>query len=212
MDGAKAFGHNAILVVNKDGTSDFFSYMGTGKLGDTVRGKESLAYMGHVEMKVDETEEFLNTGDIKVPVPGGGENPDNYDRALRKTITETEYNQIMSASENYVNLYDNANEANIDIEEYLENNKDAAYNFYNHNCDTVTGEILGLIDDRFVSCHDGILYTTPNNSYYVRKVLLSEEWEEINMGKNNIFEKTIGTEGLYYFLHANINNLLGSCD
>lgn len=32
MDGAKVFGHNAILVVNKDGTSDFYSYMGTGGL------------------------------------------------------------------------------------------------------------------------------------------------------------------------------------
>lgn len=44
--------------------------------------------------------------------------------------------------------------------------------------------------------------TTPNNSYYVRVMLLNESWEEISIGENNGLEKMISLPGVYYVWYA----------
>lgn len=76
--------------------------------------------------------------------------------------------------------------------------KNAIYNLYFHNCDTVAEKIISLIDPLFGTCQDGMLDTTPNNSYYVRMILLQNSWENIEIGENDFFEKAISEPGLYY--------------
>lgn len=46
----------------------------------------------------------------------------------------------------------------------------------------------------------------------MRKVLLGDEWEEIEIGENSLWEKTIGTEGLYYMLFAATNKSRKECE
>lgn len=152
MDGAKVFGHNAILAENADGTSDFYSFMGTGGLWDMLKNEDSLGYMGHESLTKEETEKFLETGDIDVTMAGGdneAKNHDNYDRAIKKKIGLEEYDQIVDSAESYIKLYKEGTQGGIILENYLNSNQDAKYNLYNHNCDTVAGEILGKIDPYF---------------------------------------------------------------
>ena len=61
----------------------------------------------------------------------------------------------------------------------------------------LTGKIIGTIDSDFLLCQDGMIDTTPNNSYFVRKMLLDNSWEEITIGENDGWEKMISLPGLY---------------
>lgn len=89
-----------------------------------------------------------------------------------------------------------------DLEAYLENTDDPVYQLYSNNCDTVVGEIIGTTDVSFLSCQEGMIDTTPNNSYYVRTMLLDQSWKEISIGENNGWEKIISMQGLYYVGYA----------
>lgn len=90
MDGAKFFGHAAVLIENDDGSSEFFSFMGIDNLKLTIQGHDVASHIGHEILSTLETEEFLRTGDIWIRMPDNTLNFDNYDRALRREITEEE--------------------------------------------------------------------------------------------------------------------------
>ena len=207
MDGAKVFGHSSILVENIDGTSEFYTYMGTGDTMSALKGEDSLGYMGHEFLTKEETEEFLKTGDIDVKMPGDWYNSDNYDRALKRSITAEEYDQIIATAEYYVKLYTDGNVVE-DINTYLQNEPNAIYNLYSHNCDTVAGEILGVVDPYFVTCQEGLGHTTPNDSFYVRMVFLEDTWDFIGVGEMGDFELAIGTPRLTDIIHVHLMKLL----
>lgn len=207
MDGAKVFGHSSILVENIDGTSEFYTYMGTGDTMSALKGEDSLGYMGHEFLTKEETEEFLKTGDIDVKMPGDWYNSDNYDRALKRSITAEEYDQIIATAEYYVKLYTDGNVVE-DINTYLQNEPNAIYNLYSHNCDTVAGEILGVVDPYFVTCQEGVGHTTPNDSFYVRMVFLEDTWDFIGVGEMGDFELAIGTPRLTDIIHVHLMKLL----
>ena len=195
MDGAKVFGHSSILIEYPDGTSDFYSYMGTGGILSAITGEKSLGYMAYEHLNSEETERFFETGDINVTMHGGGINYDNYDRALRKQITEEEKDSIVQQAQYYIDLFKTHNKG--DVEFYVDNTDDPVYQLYSNNCDTVAGKIIGTIDSDFLLCQDGMIDTTPNNSYFVRKMLLDNSWEEITIGENDGWEKMISLPGLY---------------
>lgn len=176
MDGAKVFGHSSILVENSDSSSEFYSFMGTGGIESAIKGENSLGYMGHESLNKEETEEFLKSGDIDVKLPSGDYNHDNYDRALKKDITAEEYNKIIAEAEYYVALYNNGS-LSADIKAYLENTPDAVYNLFSHNCDTVAGKILGIVDPYFVTCQEGVGHSAPNESFYIRTVFYKIQGE-----------------------------------
>lgn len=201
MDGAKVFGHNSILIENPDGSSEFYSYMGTGAMPEVLKpSNNSLGYMGHELLNSTETEEFLKTGDINVTMADKSKNHDNYDRALKKNITEDERNQLIQAANQYIMIFDEGSIIEDDKikKDYLKKTDKAAYNLYTYNCDTVAGEIIALIDPEFISCQYRMLNSTPNNSFYVRKTVLGDSWKEIEIGENDWKEILISHPGLYY--------------
>ena len=69
----------------------------------------------------------------------------------------------------------------------------SVYNLYTLNCDTVTGKIIGLIDVEFLLCQEDMTKTTPNQSYFVRRMLLMNRWEEIKIGKISFKELTLAS-------------------
>lgn len=140
---------------------------------------------------------------IDVKLPSGDDNHDNYDRALKKGITAEEYNKIIAEAEYYAALYNNGS-LSADIKAYLENTPDAVYNLFSHNCDTVAGKILGIVDPYFVTCQEGVGHSTPNESFYIRTVFLQDTWGDVEIGSIDFFEAGIGKPSLNYIIHVNL--------
>ena len=174
MDGAKIFGHNALLIENPDGSSQFYTYTGTGSITDALSGKDSLGYMGSEQLTKEETKDFLRTGNIEITMPGGV-NVDNYDRALVREITQAEREIIVDEAEAYVSLYKsvgeirediklNVNEKEEAVKEFMKNNPMVVYNMYSHNCDTVVRDILITVEPSLFLMKP-LPPLTPNASY-----------------------------------------------
>ena len=174
MDGAKVFGHNALLIENPDGSSQFYTYTGTGSITDALSGKDSLGYMGSEQLTKEETKDFLRTGNIEITMPGGV-NVDNYDRALVREITQAEREIIVDEAEAYVSLYKsvgeirediklNVNEKEEAVKEFMKNNPMVVYNMYSHNCDTVVRDILITVEPSLFLMKP-LPPLTPNASY-----------------------------------------------
>ena len=113
-------------------------------------------------------------------------NFDNYDRILRREVTEEEKVKMLECARAYASVY----------------------NLYTLNCDTVTGKIIGLIDVEFLLCQEGIKLITPNNSYFIRSVLLKDRWERIRIGKNNLMEITLAMPRRQYMLYVMIKRCI----
>ena len=187
IDGARIFGHTALLIVASDGSSDFYSYSGTDPLLKVITGSTSQGILASVKLNSTETENFLATGDINIEV-SGGYNFDNYDRALKKQISEQEREILNKKTQEYTH---------------------AMYNLYTYNCDTVTGLIISKIDEKFLDCQKGMLNLLPNNSFYVRKELLKDEWESVELGDIDLKEEFSSVPGAYYYLYAGLKKLSG---
>lgn len=151
-----------------------------------IGGKDVGGHMGTKVLSSSETEEFLNTGDIIYPMKYGELNFDNYDRALRREITEEEKMEMLEFARAY----------------------ESACNLYTLNCDIVAGKIIGLIDEEFLLCQEGIKLITPNNSYFIRSVLLKDRWERIRIGKNNLMEITLAMPRRQYMLYVMIKRCI----
>ena len=191
MDGAKIFGHNAILLVDSEGNGEFYSFMGTGSMEEAIQGKTSLGYMGYESLPKKKVDKFLNSGDIDVTMADDSKNHDNYDRALKKDISEEEYYQIHQSAQLYIDFYKECDSIKDEArrEAYLESHKDVTYNLYSHNCDHVAGEIISVIDSSFTVKPGYITIVTPNDSFFVKSSLLDNSWKEITIGDNDYMEK-----------------------
>lgn len=97
--------------------------------------------------------------------------------------------RIVKEAEKCIDLYKCGKEAG---EKYYQNNPKAAYNLYWHNCDTVAAKILGIVDCGFEFYPNFGLDLTPNQKYCSRMKFLDNSWEEIIIGKNNLWEFCIG--------------------
>ena len=202
-DGAKIFGHNAILLVDSDGKGEFYSFMGTGSQWEAIQGKTSLGYMGYESLTKEKVDEFLSNGDIDVTMAGGNKNHDNYDRALKHDITYDEYVQIQAGLNSHITIF-NAGRDLIgqDLDAYIENTKGAGYNLYEYNCDDVALEAIEIVDPSITKFYNEMLKTTPNNSYGAISLMVEEPWEKIKLGENNLFENAIGLPALYYIFYG----------
>lgn len=177
IDGAKSFGHNAILFVNRVGTGEFYSYMGGGEnLWQTITQKTG-GYFWHGHMNENELYDFLRTGDINVQMGNGQINFDNYDRALMKEISPKEYRDAMLRAEKY------------------EKNP-PAYQLFTNNCDDVSIEIIGNLAENV-----DMIEILPNNSFYLRSQVW-EDWQFISIGKNSMNENIFEIPGGYYILRG----------
>ena len=213
MDGAKIFGHNALLIENPDGSSQFYTYTGTGSITDALSGKDSLGYMGSEQLTKEETKDFLRTGNIEITMPGGV-NVDNYDRALVREITQAEREIIVDEAEAYVSLYKSVGEIREDIKlnvdekeeavkEFMKNNPMVVYNMYSHNCDTVVRDILITVDPSLFLLKP-LPPLTPNASYnsFLVQNRFEGLWREVIIGNNSLDELLLGGASDKAYMHS----------
>ena len=138
IDGAKVFGHNALMLVDNEGNGKVYSYMGvidSDKLTDFFALTLDSA-MGYAELNPEQVAKFLADGEIdltKRKIESGEmmiDTHDNYDRALTKRITEEEYWILYNEIERV-------------------KREDATYSIYVYNCDTVVVHTISMIDPQF---------------------------------------------------------------
>ncbi len=138
IDGAKVFGHNALMLVDNEGNGKVYSYMGiinSDKLTDFFALTLDSA-MGYAELNPEQVAKFLADGEVSLNKSkiGTGQvmegTHDNYDRALTKRITEEEYWTLYNEIERV-------------------KREDATYSIYVYNCDTVAVRTISMIDPQF---------------------------------------------------------------
>lgn len=183
MDGAQVFGHNAMLLVDDNGNGKAYSFMdyipNDNQLNHFRLTNESR--MGYTELSPDMVEKFLQDGDITFikyhtgnvdengnptkKVDGNCITTDNYDRALRKKLTEEEY-QIL-----------------LDEMKSICMDGDIKYFIYAYNCDTAVVDAISKIDSDFNG------YGTKNfkNNMLNMLMLGPKDWVMRNLTPNTSF-------------------------
>ena len=203
MDGAKIFGHNAILLVDSEGNGEFYSFMSSNPLKEALMGKSSVGYMGYEKLTKEEVDTFLSSGDIDVTMANGSENHDNYDRALKRDISYDEYAQIQEGLSYYVARYnDRENIEDQSLDTFIESLNGTGYNLYEHNCDDVTLEAIAMVDASIKKNYDNMIKTTPNNSFAAVLAMADESWEIIKIGNNNFYEWGISAPVACYVFYG----------
>jgi len=203
MDGAFKTGHTALLVETPNGSSHFFSYTSEeGQLLKKAMGDDVKGYMENTRLSEQETEIFLQNGDIGVMSYEGKMLYTNYDRALKKEITQAEAELIIAMGNNYVNLYNRLYDKNTTEDEYnslIMENPQLLYNLYSNNCDTVARAMLATVEPTLYFS-DAL---TPNKSYeyFLITTRFGGSWEEVIVGRNNLDELLLSGASDKAYMH-----------
>ncbi len=100
-DGMKGLGHSILLLVDEQGIGTVFSFNGMQtSLGESLFGKSGIGKLSTGTMTAEETEIFLQTGDLGID---GDQLTDNYDMALYRPIMAEEYQVILEQTIPYLN-------------------------------------------------------------------------------------------------------------
>ena len=170
-DGAKVFGHNALLLINANGEGQVYSYMGVIKTSDLTEffAPELESAVGYAKLDAQDVQKFLQTGNVTLEKSYTGSNnvygttTDNYDRALYKRITEEEYNILYN-------------------EMTRVRNEKSLYSIYFYNCDTVVLQAVSQIDNSFNG------YITGNAAIDLLNALVGKkEWLMRNLTPDSSF-------------------------
>lgn len=203
MDGAFKTGHTAVLVETPNGNSHFFSYTSEeGNLVKKAMGDDVEGYMEYARLSKQETETFLQNGDIGVISHGGEMLYTNYDRALKKEITQAEAELIIAMENGYVNLYKELYDENTTEDIYnslIMENPQLLYNLYSNNCDTVARDMLTTVEPYLLFSST----LTPNGSYnsFLIKNRFEGSWEEVIVGRNSLGELLLSAASDKAYMH-----------
>lgn len=159
-DGMKGLGHSIFMLVDGDGRGTVFSFNGMQRtLGESLLGQSGVGKMSMGTMTPEETEVFLQTGNLDIDAD---QLSDNYDMALYRPITEEEYNTIVeqtvpyiAAGEQFAALYEKwameeEPDRKEDYEQALEQmGQDESlplYQIYTYNCDHAARILISSVD------------------------------------------------------------------
>lgn len=99
-DGMKGLGHSIVMLVDEEGCGTVISYNGMQRsLTESLLGKSGVGKMSIGTMGADETETFLQSGNLHMD---GDQLTDNYDVALYRPITAEEYRVILEQTKPYL--------------------------------------------------------------------------------------------------------------
>lgn len=159
-DGMKGLGHSIIMLVDEEGCGTVISYNGMQRsLTESLMGKSGVGKMSIGTMSADETETFLQSGDLHLD---GDQLTDNYDVALYRPITAAEYGVILeqtepylAAQEQFTVLYEKwAMEENAsrkaeyqrELVQMGQGDRLPVYQIYTNNCDHVARQLISSVD------------------------------------------------------------------
>ena len=203
-DGMKGLGHSILLVVDEEGCGRVFSFNGMQRtLGESLLGKSGIGKMSVGTMTAEETEAFLQTGDLKLD---GDQLADNYDMALYRPISSEEYQMILAqlapyfeAEKQFAELYekwvreedrDRKAEYEQTLEQLGREEGLPLYQLYTHNCDQAARLLAAPIDPVLQDYTQHSWRVTPNGNLKAFGQR-AESWGVMTLGRLSFSEKML---------------------
>ncbi|MDE5596541.1 MAG: hypothetical protein K2J04_01765 [Lachnospiraceae bacterium] len=203
-DGMKGLGHSIIMIVDEKGCGTVLSYNGMQRtLWESLLGKSGIGKMSIGTMNAEDTEAFLQTGDLHID---GDQLTDNYDYALYRPITAEDYNSILEQTIPYLDaqmqfaaLYeewameeDDGKKAEYEqnLEQMGKGDDLPVYQIYKNNCDHVARMLASSIDSELQDYTYNAWRMTPNGSFkaFGRK---AQDWGVMTLGKQSPVERIL---------------------
>lgn len=203
-DGMKGLGHSILMLVDRDGRGTVFSFNGMQRsLGESLLGQSGVGKMSTGTMTPEETEAFLQTGDLDIDAD---QLSDNYDMALYRPITEEEYDIIVeqtvpyiAAGEQFAALYEKwAMEEDPDRKEEYEQalgqmGQDGnlpLYQIYANNCDHAARLLISTVDSAMQDYMQHGRRMTPNGNLKAFGGK-AEDWGVMTLGGQTLPERVL---------------------
>lgn len=203
-DGMKGLGHSIVMLVDEDGCGTVFSFNGMQRsLGESLLGKSGVGKMSVGTMTAEETEAFLQTGNLDIDAD---QLSDNYDMALYRPITEEECDIIVeqtvpyiAAEEQFVALYEKwameeDPDRKVDYEQALEqmgqDENLPLYQIYTNNCDHVARILISPVDSAMQDYTQYGRRMTPNGNLKAFGGK-AEDWGVMTLGEQSLSERIL---------------------
>lgn len=203
-DGMKGLGHSIVMVVDEKGCGTVFSYNGMQRsLWESLLGRSGIGKMSIGTMTADETDAFLQSGDLHIDQD---QLTDNYDVALYRSITAKEYRVVveqaapyLAAEQQFTDLYakwvmeentDKKAEYKQALERMGQGNDQPVYQIYKNNCDHVARLLASSVDSELKDYTDHTWHMTPNGNVkaFGRK---AENWGMMTLGEQSLSERIL---------------------
>lgn len=203
-DGMKGLGHSILLIKDQNGCGTVLSYNGMQtNLIESLLGKSGVGKMSIGTMNPEETENFLQSGDLHID---GDQLTDNYDMALYRPITAQDYQTILenitpyvSAEAQFTALYEKwamEDDTNIKAEykKELEQIRNAenipTYRIYTNNCDHVARLLASSVDLEMQNYTSHSWRMTPNGNFKAFGKM-SSNWGVMELGEQSLAERIL---------------------
>ena len=203
-DGMKGLGHSIVMLVDGDGRGTVFSFNGMQRtLGESLLGKSGVGKMSVGSMTLEETEAFLQTGNLDIDAD---QLSDNYDIALYRPITEEEYDIIaeqtapyVAAGDQFEALYEKwSMEEDPDRKEEFEqalgqmgqDENLPLYQIYANNCDQVARILISPVDSAMQDYTQQGRRITPNGNLKAFGGK-AENWGVMTLGEQSLSERVL---------------------
>lgn len=203
-DGMKGLGHSILMIVDERGCGTVCSFNGMQRsLGECLLGKSGIGKFSTGVMNAEETEMFLQSGNLCLE---GDQLTDNYDVALYRPITVEAYQAILeqtapylAAEAEYQALYEKwAMEENavskVEYQQALaqmaEDEGLPLYHIYTYNCDHAARTIAGTVDQELQKYTESAWRMTPNGNLKAFADR-ADDWGVMTLGKQRLPEKIL---------------------
>lgn len=203
-DGMKGLGHSILLLVDGEGCGTALSFNGMQRsLGECLLGKSGIGKLSMGTMTAEETEAFLQSGDLSI---AGDQLTDNYDMALYRPITMEDYNTILEQTvpyreteQDFAVLYGQwaAEETESKKAEYEQALKQMGedeslplYQIYTNNCDHVARGLASSVDPQLQEYTAHAWRITPNGNLKAFGKE-AENWGVMELGEQSLKEKIL---------------------
>lgn len=203
-DGMKGLGHSIVMLVDEEGCGTVISYNGMQRsLAESLLGKSGVGKMSIGTMGADETEAFLQSGELHLD---GDQLTDNYDVALYRTITKAEYHVILeqtrpylAAQEQFAVLYGKwameekaSQKAKYEQELVQMGQGDdlPVYQIYTNNCDHVARLIISSVDTELRDSMRHTWHMTPNGNIKALGAK-AQSWGIMMLGSQSLPERIL---------------------
>ncbi len=203
-DGMKGLGHSILLLVDEQGIGTVFSFNGMQtSLGESLFGKSGIGKLSTGTMTAEETEIFLQTGDLGID---GDQLTDNYDMALYRPIMAEEYQVILEQTIPYLNaehqfktLYekwaeeeDAGRRAEYEraLEQMGQDQSLPLYQIYTNNCDHAVRTFISAVDSMMQEYTHYTRRMTPNGNLKAFGTR-AKNWGVMMLGAQSFLERVL---------------------
>lgn len=182
IDGAKTFGHAAMLIVNQEGEGLFYSYMASDSLWKVIGGVKSKSVMAELYGTAEDVQNLLRTGNVNFTTDTYIVD-DNYDRTISKGVNFNDVIELLGVANSF---------------------KGKPYDTYNNNCGTFVMDALSKIDS---TMRNEERYSFPNVQYVNMINSIQETWDISSIGSDTTKESIVLRTYIGTYINKTVRSL-----